>query len=101
MADRITEVLEQFAEARQKMLDELGKVIVGQRDVVDQIFAAIFNAMMFVVFLVFGLLFFSPWLWLIAPLHAIVAIAMRNDDRRHRELVAAIERHGPPPGYRP
>ena len=66
-----------------------------------QIFAAIFNAMMFVVFLVFGLLFFSPWLWLIAPLHAIVAIAMRNDDRRHRELVAAIERHGPPPGYRP
>jgi hypothetical protein len=66
-----------------------------------QIFAAIFNAMMFVVFLVFGLLFFSPWLWLIAPLHAIVAIAMRNDNRRHRELVAAIERHGPPPGYRP
>lgn len=43
MADRITEVLEQFAEARQKMLDELGKVIVGQRDVVDQIFAAIFT----------------------------------------------------------
>lgn len=42
-ADRITEVLEQFAEARQKMLDELGKVIVGQRDVVDQIFAAIFT----------------------------------------------------------
>ena len=66
-----------------------------------QIFAAIFNAMMFVVFLVFGLLFLSPWLWLIAPLHAIVAIAMRNVHRRHRERVAAIERDGPPPGYRP
>ena len=66
-----------------------------------QIFAAMFNAMMFVVFLVLGVLFFSPWLWLIAPLHAIVAIAMRNEDRKHRELVAAIERHGPPPGYRP
>jgi MoxR-like ATPase len=43
VADRITEVLEQFAEARQKMLEELSKVIVGQRDVVDQIFAAIFT----------------------------------------------------------
>ena len=36
-----------------------------------QIFATIFNAMLFVLFLVLGLLFLSPWLWLIAPLHAI------------------------------
>lgn len=43
MADRITEVLEQFAEARQKMLEELSKIIIGQRDVIDQIFAAIFT----------------------------------------------------------
>lgn len=43
MADRLTEVLEQFAEARQRMLEELGKVVVGQRDVIDQIFAAIFT----------------------------------------------------------
>ena len=54
-----------------------------------QIFAAIFNAIFFVLFLVLGILFFSPWLWLIAPLHAIVAIAMRREDRKHRELVAA------------
>jgi uncharacterized membrane protein len=66
-----------------------------------QIFASIFNAMMFALFLVLGFLFLSPWLWLIAPLHAIVAIALRNEDRKHRELVAAIERHGPPPGWRP
>ncbi len=43
MADRITEVLEQFAETRRKMVEELSKIIVGQRDVVDQIFAAIFT----------------------------------------------------------
>ena len=66
-----------------------------------QIFATILNAMLFVLFLVLGLMFLSPWLWLIAPLHAIVAIALRREDRKHRELVAAIERHGPPPGYRP
>ena len=66
-----------------------------------QIFASIFNSMLFVMFLVLGILFLSPWLWLIAPLHAIVAIALRNENRKHRELVAAIERHGPPPGYRP
>ncbi len=40
MADRITEILEQFAEARKKMVEELGKVIIGQQDVIDQIFAA-------------------------------------------------------------
>ena len=32
-----------------------------------QIFAAIFNAILFVLFLVLGILFLSPWLWLIAP----------------------------------
>lgn len=43
MADRITEILEQFAEARKRMLEELGKVIVGQKDVIDQILAAVFT----------------------------------------------------------
>ncbi len=66
-----------------------------------QIFAAIFNAVLFVLFLVLGLLFLSPWLWLIAPAHAVLAIYMRREDRKHRELVEAIERHGPPPGWRP
>ena len=59
-----------------------------------QIFAAIFNAIFFVLFL-------SPWLWAIAPAHAIIAIYMRREDRRHRELVDAIQKHGAPPGWRP
>jgi MoxR-like ATPase len=43
VSDRITEVLEQFADTRKKLVTELGKAIVGQRDVLDQIFAAIFT----------------------------------------------------------
>lgn len=66
-----------------------------------QIFAAVFNAVLFVLFLIFGIVFLSPWLWLVAPLHAIVAIQLRREDRKHRELIDAIERHGPPPGRRP
>ncbi len=66
-----------------------------------QIFAAIFNAILFVLFLVLGLLFLSPWLWAIAPAHAIISISMRREDRRHREIVDAIEKHGAPPGWRP
>jgi len=26
---------------------------------------------------------------------------MKREDRKHREIVDAIERHGPPPGWRP
>jgi MoxR-like ATPase len=43
VADRISELLEQFAEARKRMHEELGKAIIGQRDVIEQIFAAIFT----------------------------------------------------------
>jgi hypothetical protein len=55
---------------------------------------------LFVLFLIFGIVFLSPWLWLVAPLHAMVAIQLRREDRKHRELIDAIERHGPPPGWR-
>ena len=65
-----------------------------------QVFAAVFNAVLFVLFLVLGLLSLSPWLWAIAPAHAIIAIYMRREDRRHREIVDAIEKHGAPPGWR-
>jgi len=65
-----------------------------------QIFAAVFNAILFVLFLVIGLLFLAPVLWLIAPAHAILAIYMRREDRKHRELVEAIQKHGPPPEWR-
>lgn len=65
-----------------------------------QIFSAILNAFFFVVFLVLGLLFFSPWLWLIAPAYAVIAIYMTREDRKHRELVDAIRKHGTPPGWK-
>jgi hypothetical protein len=32
--------------------------------------------------------------------HAVIAIYMRRGDRRHREIVDAIEKNGPPPGWR-
>jgi MoxR-like ATPase len=41
--DRISEYLEQFAQTRAQMLEQLRRVIVGQSDVVEQILAAIFT----------------------------------------------------------
>jgi hypothetical protein len=32
--------------------------------------------------------------------HAIIAISMRRENRKHREIVESIEKHGPPPGWR-
>ena len=50
--------------------------------------------------LILGLLF--PLLWLVPSTHAVIAIYMKREDRKHREIVDAIERHGPPPpGWRP
>jgi MoxR-like ATPase len=41
--DRIAELLESFHKSRALMIEELGKIIVGQRDVIELIFAAIFT----------------------------------------------------------
>jgi hypothetical protein len=30
----------------------------------------------------------------------VIAVHMKREERRHREIVQAIERHGPPPGGR-
>jgi hypothetical protein len=60
-----------------------------------QPFAAIFNLALIVPCLVFGLIFHV--LWLVPSLHAIIAVHMKREERRHREIVEAIERHGPPP----
>jgi hypothetical protein len=46
-----------------------------------------------------GLIF--PAFFLVPSLHAVIAVHMKREDRKHRELVNAIERHGPPPGWRP
>ncbi len=64
-----------------------------------QILSAVFNAAMIVPCLLLGLLF--PLLWLVPSAHAVIAIYMAREDRKHRDIVDAIERHGPPPGWRP
>lgn len=63
-----------------------------------QIFAAVFNFVMIVPCLLLGFAF--PALWLVPAAHAVIAIYMAREDRKHREIVDAIERHGPPPGWR-
>jgi MoxR-like ATPase len=42
-SDRTSELLIQFAQTRTQMLEQLGRVIVGQADVIEQILAAIFT----------------------------------------------------------
>jgi hypothetical protein len=62
-----------------------------------------FSAVLSVVLIVFCFIFgwFFPVLFLVPSIHGVVAVHMKREDRRHREVVDAIERHGPPPGYRP
>ena len=62
-----------------------------------QPFAAIFNLLLLVICLVFGLFFHV--LLLVPSAHAVIAVHMRREERRHREVVDAIRRYGPPPGY--
>jgi hypothetical protein len=63
-----------------------------------QPFSAIFNFVMIVPCFLFGFAF--PVLWLVPSAHAVIAISMVRENRKHREIVDAIERHGPPPGWR-
>jgi len=62
-----------------------------------QPFSALLNFVLIWPCLFFGLVFHV--LWLVPATHAIVAISMKREDRRHREIADAIERHGPPPGF--
>lgn len=64
-----------------------------------QIFSAVLNFAIIVPCLLLGLAF--PALFLIPSAHAVIAIYMNRENRKHREIVDAIERHGPPPGWRP
>jgi hypothetical protein len=74
------------------LLPPLGLLLNGQP------FAAIFNFLMIVPCFIFGLAF--PVLFLVPSAHAVIAVYMKRGDRRHREIVDAIEKHGPPPGWR-
>ena len=63
-----------------------------------QIFSAILNAVLIVPCLLLGILFWP--LFVVPSAHAVIAIYMKREDRKHREIVEAIERHGPPPEWR-
>jgi hypothetical protein len=62
-----------------------------------QPFSALFNLIIIAPCILFGLLFHV--LLLVPSAHAVIAIAMKREDRRHREIVDAIERYGAPPGW--
>jgi hypothetical protein len=73
------------------LLPPIGLLFNGQP------FSAILNVVLIVVSVVLGLIF--PVMFLVPSAHAVIAVYMRREDRRHREVVEAIRRHGPPPGY--
>src|SRR5438046_6984391 len=70
------------------LLPPLGLLLNGQP------FSAIFNLVLIVFCLVFGLIFHV--LLLVPSAHALIAVHMKREDRRHREVVEAIRQHGPP-----
>ena len=74
------------------LLPPLGLLLNGQP------FSAIFNLVLLVFCLVFGLIFHV--LLLVPSAHAVIAIYHERENRKHREIVDAIERHGPPPDWR-
>ena len=75
------------------LLPPVGLLVNGQP------FAAIFNLVLIVPCFMFGLIFHV--LLLVPSAHAVIAVHMKREERRHREIVDAIERHGAPPWYRP
>jgi type IV secretory pathway VirB3-like protein len=73
------------------LVPPLGLLVNGQP------FSAVFNLLLIVFCLIFGLFFHV--LLLVPSAHALIAIHMKREQRMHREVVEAIRRHGPPPGY--
>src|SRR5439155_22942455 len=63
----------------------LGLLLNGQP------FSALLNVAIIVPCVLFGLLF--PVLFIVPSVHAVIAISMKREDRKHRELFDAIERH--------
>ena len=64
-----------------------------------QPFSAILSVFLIVFCAFWGLVLWMPMLFLVPSVHGVVAVHMAREDRRHREIVDAIERHGPPPGW--
>ena len=73
------------------LLPPLGLLLNGQP------FSAVFNVVLIVFCVIFGLIFQD--LLLVPSAHALIAVRMKREKRRHREVVEAIRQHGPPPGY--
>ena len=73
------------------LLPPLGLLFNGQP------FSAILNVVLIVFCAIFVLVFHV--LFLVPSAHALIAVHMKREDRRHREVVEAIREHGPPPGY--
>ena len=74
------------------LVPPLGLLLNGQP------FSAVFNLLLIVVCLVFGLFFHI--LLLVPSAHAVVAVHMKREQRRHREVLEAINRYGPLAGGR-
>lgn len=74
------------------LLPPIGLLLNGQP------FSAFFNLFILVPCVVLGLFFHV--LLLVPSLHAIIAIHMKRQNRKHREIVDAIARHGAPPHWR-
>ena len=74
------------------LLPPLGLLLNGQP------FSAILSVFVIIFCLIFG--WFFPVLFLVPSIHGVVAMHMKREDRKHREIVDAIERHGAPPGWR-
>ena len=75
------------------LLPPLGLLLNGQP------FSAVFSLVLIVLCVLFGLIF--PVLLLVPSAHALIVVHMKREQRQHRELVEAIERHGPPANWRP
>jgi hypothetical protein len=73
------------------LLPPVGLLLNGQP------FSAVFNLILIVICVIFGLFFHV--LLLVPSAHAIITIYMKREERRHREVVEAIRQHGVPPGY--
>lgn len=74
------------------LLPPIGLLLNGQP------FSAILNLVLIVICGIFGLVFHI--LLLVPSAHAIIAVHMEREERRHRDVVEAIRQHGPPPPYR-
>jgi hypothetical protein len=72
-------------------LPPLGLLLNGQP------FSALVNLIIIAPCILFGLMFHA--LLFVPSAHAVIVIAMKREDRRHREIVDAIERYGAPPGW--